>query len=365
MSETSQGPGWWQASDGLWYPPEQGTDAPPPTTIPDYRPPGTEEPEKKLGPEGLPAFADIVPESTRTAPTTAATGLSTVRIDLEHTVELYDAGDPEGFPVVFHHGIPFAACAWPAAHEMAERHGFRFLCWSRPGNGISTRKLGRTVADSQVETVAVLTKLGLTRFAALGWSGGGPWALANAAQFRDRCAGVALVSTAVPYEAEDFEWLTGVSRNRVDEVVMARHGGGILERFLEEKAAAYVYGSPSSAATLLGGPLGPADDTVLAGPEGEPLLHAIRSSIGGGTGGWFDDDCALLSSWGIDLAAVGAPVAVWQGSADRLVPRAHGDWWAEVLPHAVLCPVEGEGHVSVLARHLDAVLAHLKQLVAP
>ncbi len=30
MSDTSQGPGWWQASDGKWYPPEQGAAAPPP-----------------------------------------------------------------------------------------------------------------------------------------------------------------------------------------------------------------------------------------------------------------------------------------------------------------------------------------------
>lgn len=32
MSDTSQGPGWWQASDGRWYPPEQapGYVAPPP-----------------------------------------------------------------------------------------------------------------------------------------------------------------------------------------------------------------------------------------------------------------------------------------------------------------------------------------------
>ena len=30
MSDTSQGPGWWQASDGKWYPPEQA---------PGYQPP--------------------------------------------------------------------------------------------------------------------------------------------------------------------------------------------------------------------------------------------------------------------------------------------------------------------------------------
>lgn len=30
MSDTSQGPGWWQASDGKWYPPEQGATPHPP-----------------------------------------------------------------------------------------------------------------------------------------------------------------------------------------------------------------------------------------------------------------------------------------------------------------------------------------------
>ena len=36
MSDTSQGPGWWQASDGKWYPPETttGTTTPPPPPAP-------------------------------------------------------------------------------------------------------------------------------------------------------------------------------------------------------------------------------------------------------------------------------------------------------------------------------------------
>ncbi len=31
MSDAPQGPGWWQASDGKWYPPEQFTGSPAPT----------------------------------------------------------------------------------------------------------------------------------------------------------------------------------------------------------------------------------------------------------------------------------------------------------------------------------------------
>lgn len=39
MSDSSQGPGWWQASDGKWYPPGPGS-PPPPTPPPGYVPPG-------------------------------------------------------------------------------------------------------------------------------------------------------------------------------------------------------------------------------------------------------------------------------------------------------------------------------------
>lgn len=39
MSEVSQGPGWWQASDGRWYPPEQHPAAPPPAAPPPTAPP--------------------------------------------------------------------------------------------------------------------------------------------------------------------------------------------------------------------------------------------------------------------------------------------------------------------------------------
>jgi Domain of unknown function (DUF4282) len=34
MSDSSQGPGWWQASDGKWYPPEQQSGALPPPPSP-------------------------------------------------------------------------------------------------------------------------------------------------------------------------------------------------------------------------------------------------------------------------------------------------------------------------------------------
>ncbi|MEY2435021.1 MAG: hypothetical protein QOC92_4746, partial [Acidimicrobiaceae bacterium] len=34
MSDSTQGPGWWQAADGKWYPPEQHPDFQPAATAP-------------------------------------------------------------------------------------------------------------------------------------------------------------------------------------------------------------------------------------------------------------------------------------------------------------------------------------------
>jgi hypothetical protein len=44
MSDTAQGPGWWIASDGLWYPPEQHPDAPADEASPTAQPPSEEPP---------------------------------------------------------------------------------------------------------------------------------------------------------------------------------------------------------------------------------------------------------------------------------------------------------------------------------
>lgn len=64
MSDVSQGPGWWQASDGKWYPPEQAPGAQPPSTPPGpapsqpaYTQPGYGAPAAQPGGFGQPAGA--------------------------------------------------------------------------------------------------------------------------------------------------------------------------------------------------------------------------------------------------------------------------------------------------------------------
>ena len=50
---------------------------------------------------------------------------------------------------------------------------------------------------------------------------------------------------------------------------------------------------------------------------------------------------------------------IWQGSADLMVPFAHGQWLAKHVPGAVAHLEEGEGHLSVGVGSLDRMLDEL------
>ena len=82
---------------------------------------------------------------------------------------------------MLHHGTPGAAVVYLPAVATAARHDLRLVTYSRPGYGRSTAKPGRTVGDAADDVAAILDTLGAGPFVTIGWSGGGPHALACSA----------------------------------------------------------------------------------------------------------------------------------------------------------------------------------------
>src|SRR5579864_2536734 len=98
-----------------------------------------------------------------------------------HTVPLPDGrqlevivgGPPAGRALVFHHGTPSAAVAFPPLFQAAARHGLRTILYSRPGYASSPPRPSRSVADVAGDVVAILDIIGADDFVTIGWSGGG------------------------------------------------------------------------------------------------------------------------------------------------------------------------------------------------
>ena len=124
-------------------------------------------------------------------------------------VEVRTAGPADGDVLLFHHGTPGAGLSFGPIAEAAAARGLRTVSYSRPGYGMSTPHPGRRVIDAAADAAQVLQEVGATTFQTIGWSGGGPHALACAAALRDRCLGAVTIAGVAPYPAEGARLVRG------------------------------------------------------------------------------------------------------------------------------------------------------------
>jgi pimeloyl-ACP methyl ester carboxylesterase len=265
-------------------------------------------------------------------------------------LDLAVAGDGDGPAVVFHHGTPQVRETHAPLVEAVTARGLRWVSHSRPGYAGSTRRPGRTVRDDTDDVTAVLDALGVDRFVAMGWSGGGPHALACGALLAPRCAGVVSIAGVAPWvgAADDgLDFLDGMAEENHVEFGAAAEGESALRAVLDQFSAGMATMTGEDVGESLGGLVDAPDRAVLTGAYADHVAASFREAVSSGVDGWLDDDLAFVQPWGFELADVRVPVALWQGSEDRMVPFAHGTWLAERLPDVRPHLLDGEGHLSV------------------
>ncbi len=132
------------------------------------------------------------------------------------TLDVLLAGDDDSsFGLVCHHGTPSDATIWSDWHEDALSNNLRLVAISRPGYGLSDRLEGRRVASVAEDVEDVLDALGIIEFVSLGWSGGGPHALACGALLPERCKAVSSLAGVGPYGEPDLDFLDGMGPENV------------------------------------------------------------------------------------------------------------------------------------------------------
>src|SRR3954447_24981290 len=133
---------------------------------------------------------------------TAPEPTGTVTLGDGRSLAYDDVGDRGGLPVVFLHGCPDCRLARHPDNGIAAGTGVRLIAVDRPGYGHSDAHPAGTEATQADDIVALADALGIRRFAALGWSSGGPGALALAARHGDRVTAVGVAAGQVPMEAD-------------------------------------------------------------------------------------------------------------------------------------------------------------------
>ena len=288
---------------------------------------------------------------------------------MRRTVELADGRlldawiddpGPGGKALVFHFGTPSSGMPFAAHLAAARERGLRWISWSRPGYGSSTRFEGRTVADVVDDTRDVLNQLGVDRAYVAGWSGGGPHALACGALIPDRVLGVATLASVAPYSGveglESLDFMAGMGKENIEEFGAALAGPRELAENLDRQWQAMRDVTGADIADSFGDLIDEVDRGSLTGEFADYLAADFREGMRESYVGWLDDDLAFVRPWGFPLDSFDPPVHIWQGAHDRMVPFSHGQWLGDHSDNA--CPhlLPEHGHISLIVDQFGTML---------
>lgn len=266
-------------------------------------------------------------------------------------LEALVSGPPHGTVLVLHTGTPIGLVPLPDGLDPAPM-GIRTVLYARPGYGRSTPQPGRTVGDTAGDTAAILDTLGADKFINMGWSGGGPHALACDALLADRCLATAVIAGIAPYtEAEVSSQVRGwYEADEDNQLALAGDIDGFrraIDAFVGQLAN--VKGENVAADAN-----GAGDRQFFSEGYGDWLASLLRAAGVSGSDGAADDCLATFRNWGFPLAKI-RQVTIWQGTEDQNVPPYHSEWLRDHLPQAELRTRDNEGHTSIV-RHLPEII---------
>src|SRR5262245_27054957 len=112
-------------------------------------------------------------------------------------------GDPEGLPVLAIHGTPGSRYMFALTDAAARERRLRIVAPERAGYGLSDFRLQTSLTEAASDLEQCADALGLSRFALIGVSGGGPYAVAAAAAMPCRIALLALINPIGPIAERD------------------------------------------------------------------------------------------------------------------------------------------------------------------
>ena len=239
------------------------------------------------------------------------------------------------------------------ARQAALDLGVCIVSPDRPGIGLSDRDQGRHTVDWAHDVTELVDQLGVERFAVMGWSLGGQYALAVAARLGERVTRTAVIAGCIPLDDPvAFSQLNGadhrLARLSCHAPPAARAAFATMARLARHR--------PQQFARVAGRDACPTDQALMLG-EAEWFARSVAEALQDANGE-VDEYRAMVGPWGFAPEEVHGCVDLWQGADDTLVPAA---WALELnrrIPQATLTTFPGEGHL-IAVNHRREVMTRL------
>ena len=320
----------------------------------------------------------------------------TLKLSDGRTLGYAEYGNPKGTPLLYFHGFPSSRLEAYSLHSIASRLNIRVLSLDRPGFGLSTHDPHRRIIDWPADVQAFASQVGLSRFAVLGVSGGGPYSLACAERLpRDKLSAVGVLAGApvwdrgirtqgVPWYARltyllgnywpfglrvvsyalvgTLRWImtTGTVEKRIDAWLEAMTKAKAAEEKKEKDNDGFVEIEKEPLITTISAEEGDRQQEAVrtTAQRRESLMGLFFEGFGQGTSGFVHETRLLTRDWGFKFEDVTYnKVQMWHGLKDANSPVRSIRNMAERIPHCVLKEYDDD-HFS-MGNRLEEVLKEL------
>lgn len=268
-------------------------------------------------------------------------------------------GNPTGVSILDFHGIPGSRREAELIASFIKRDDLCFIGFDRPGYGRSTPKHNYQIKDIAGDVSFLADHLDLPKFIALGYSGGGPFALACAAQIPERLAAIGIVSGVGPSEIGS----EGMHDSNKKKFNLARRMPA-LSRLILTSVFSKMKRHPDSIDSDLEKiwlQLPETDQKVLQDPVfSNGITNITKDAIQQTVRGWVDEELLMTRSWQFKLEDIKSNnVFLWHGELDRNVPVSMAKAVAKSIPQCQAKFYSEEGHLSVIYNHGAEIISEL------
>jgi len=281
-----------------------------------------------------------------------ARSMQTIPLEDGRRLGFAQFGPENAFPVFYFHG-------WPGSRlEAGFFHvpGIQLIGVDRPGYGLSDPKRKRKLMDFTHDVGELADHLGFKKFALVGMSGGGPYAAACAHALKSRVTKVAIIAGLGPPEAPGMGssrvgLLLDLGQRPLTSVVLFNLMRTLLHnQRAEEHFQRFKRRVPRASRDL----------EAMTPAFLKMLLSSVREGLRSSAKGPASDARIYGEPWPFALADIRVPMRIWHGTADMQVPVSIGRHYVKFVPTARGTFPEGEGHVSIVTNHLEAIIADLR-----
>jgi pimeloyl-ACP methyl ester carboxylesterase len=270
-------------------------------------------------------------------------------------IEYIDNGVSSKSALILHHGTPTSMTVWGTWLAAAAEKGIRAIAFTRPGYAGSDRKVGHRIIDSNDDLQEILNQLDIENFVSVGWSGGGPYALASG--LLKKCTGVQLIASVSPYDVEDFDWFQDQTPEMVEE---AKVSAKSLEDSIAFKEGYYTELRDMTTEQFLVEYEKRSSFKAFENAYREfskDLSFSMRDALRDGAIGYAEDEYAFLSNWGFETKEIQVPVGIWQGLDDKSVSPHMAKWLNANIVKPTLKLLEGQHHGSIMVETREEILS--------